>query len=150
MKSAFTMIELIFVIVIIGILVSIAAIKLGATRDDAKLIQTVSNIKVATTDIVSYAFAKNSLSNNILDMSNALKIMVNQNQAFLENNSSIKIKMGNINDCLTYKIVKNTINSTIVINKGNANGDSRCLSLQNKINISDYPVRIRGQLIIND
>lgn len=36
-KSAFTMVELVFVIVIIGILASVAIPRLGATRDDAQI-----------------------------------------------------------------------------------------------------------------
>ena len=37
MKNAFTMIELIFVIVILGILAAVAIPKLAATRDDAQV-----------------------------------------------------------------------------------------------------------------
>lgn len=46
-KKAFTMIELIFVIVIIGILTSVALSKLAVTRDDAVLSTIVSNARVA-------------------------------------------------------------------------------------------------------
>ncbi|MDQ7085139.1 MAG: prepilin-type N-terminal cleavage/methylation domain-containing protein [Sulfurovum sp.] len=38
MKSAFTMVELVFAIVIIGILASVAIPKLAATRDDAQIV----------------------------------------------------------------------------------------------------------------
>ena len=44
MRSAWTMIELIFVIVIIAILAVIALPKLSATRDDAKLVADVSKM----------------------------------------------------------------------------------------------------------
>jgi len=45
-KSAFTMIELIFIIVIIGILASVAIPKLAATRDDAQI--TKARVMVAS------------------------------------------------------------------------------------------------------
>ena len=49
-KSAFTMIELVFVIVVIGILASVAIPRLAATRDDAEITKarvTVASIRNA-------------------------------------------------------------------------------------------------------
>jgi len=51
MKTAFTMIELIFVIVIIGIMAAVAIPKLSATRDDAKISKMISNARIAVQDI---------------------------------------------------------------------------------------------------
>ena len=50
MKKAFTMIELIFVIVIIGILVAVAIPKLSATRNDANAAKSVMNLSIAVSN----------------------------------------------------------------------------------------------------
>ena len=58
MRAGFTMIELIFVIVIIGILAAIAMNKLSATRDDATISKIVSNSKTIVSDAKAYYTAQ--------------------------------------------------------------------------------------------
>ena len=58
MRAGFTMIELIFVIVIIGILAAIAMNKLSATRDDAKISQIIANTKTFINDAKSFYTAQ--------------------------------------------------------------------------------------------
>ncbi|HQS67118.1 MAG TPA: type II secretion system protein [Sulfuricurvum sp.] len=52
-RTAFTMIELVFVIVVIGILAAIAIPKFAATRDDAQLVKGRSDISAIRSAIVS-------------------------------------------------------------------------------------------------
>ena len=58
MKKGFTMIELIFVIVILGILASVAIPRLAGTRTDAEISATVANIRTLISDAASYYAVK--------------------------------------------------------------------------------------------
>ena len=58
MKKGFTMIELIFVIVILGILASVAIPRLAATRTDAEISATVANLRTLLNDAASYYAVK--------------------------------------------------------------------------------------------
>ena len=63
MKKGFTMIELIFVIVILGILASVAIPRLAGTRTDAEIATTVSNIRTLISDLSSYYVVKGEFGN---------------------------------------------------------------------------------------
>ncbi|CUV66312.1 conserved exported hypothetical protein [Sulfurovum sp. enrichment culture clone C5] len=54
MRKGFTMIELIFVIVIIGILAAVAIPKITATRDDARIAQIIGNLRTFSEDVKNY------------------------------------------------------------------------------------------------
>ena len=58
MKKGFTMIELIFVIVILGILASVAIPRLAATREDAEIATGIANIRTLLSDATSYYVTK--------------------------------------------------------------------------------------------
>ena len=58
MKKGFTMIELIFVIVILGILASVAIPRLAGTRTDAEISATVANIRTVISDAAAYYAVK--------------------------------------------------------------------------------------------
>ena len=58
MKKGFTMIELIFVIVILGILTSVAIPRLHGTKEDAEISVTVANLRTLISDINAYYVIK--------------------------------------------------------------------------------------------
>ena len=58
MRKGFTMIELIFVIVILGVLASVAIPRLAATRDDAEVAKAATNLTTAVSDLTAYYTAK--------------------------------------------------------------------------------------------
>ena len=75
MKKGFTMIELIFVIVILGVLASVAIPRLAATRDDAEVAKAATNLTTAVSDISAYYTAKgtfSSVTSDFTKITNAL------------------------------------------------------------------------------
>ena len=62
MKKGFTMIELIFVIVILGILASVAIPRLAGTRDDAEISAAVANLRTLVSDANVHYVTKGTLT----------------------------------------------------------------------------------------
>ena len=71
-RAGFTMIELIFVIVILGILAAVAVPKLSATRDDAKVAKGATELATLIGDIGSYYTAQGTMSTDYTAMTNVV------------------------------------------------------------------------------
>ncbi|MCI7501418.1 MAG: type II secretion system GspH family protein [Campylobacter sp.] len=90
MKKGFTMIELIFVIVILGILASVAIPRLAATREDAEISATVANLRTLISDINSYYTVKDGFPTGTKwkDITN---VPVENPEGLIINNNSLKV-----------------------------------------------------------
>ncbi|AQW82372.1 type II secretion system protein [Campylobacter pinnipediorum] len=106
MKKAFTMIELVFVIVILGILSAIAVPKFLATRDDAEIVNAAKNLSTFVSDIGMHYTSRVSLSDNLEDMTNVRAIRKN------EYNGNYYL-MTNGKECIKIRLIpEDKINST--------------------------------------
>ena len=106
MKKGFTMIELIFVIVILGILASVAIPRLAATREDAEISAAVANLRTLVSDATAYYTAKGSFSedtNNGTKWSEFTNVPLT-NAGGTNATNEAKLKAGN-QDCITVQLV---------------------------------------------
>lgn len=74
MKNAFTMMELIFVIVIIGILSAFAVPRLFLVKNDASVTSGLANLKILQDDINIFYARHSKLPDNSIDIKNFTNI----------------------------------------------------------------------------
>ena len=124
-KKAFTMIELIFVIVIIGILAAVAIPRLAVTRDDAKIVKTVSNLKILLYDSFSYYVSQGITiwkTSKWSDITDSIDSVQGATSAL---NTPIKIYGESMIDC--FVVTPSTdVNGTSLIVTSNNSGDVVC------------------------
>lgn len=145
LKNAFTMIELVFVIVILGILAAVALPKFSATRDDAKVSMIAQNIGTAVGEIASYATSKGSSDSDLSVMSNALQKLKNSGNAVLSNNKAVISIDGA--DCINIDVVKNVTNDDLKVSFVSSTNLS-CLSLQSAVDAQNYSIKLRGKSVV--
>lgn len=161
-RSGFTMIELIFVIVILGILAAVAIPKLAATRDDAKISKMASSIQTVKTELMSQIVATGSIpvaglgdttadgwddfSNVVLEM-DAMTTPVVDDAADAISGTAIEFKTDNaagsgLEDCIVMEV-----NATdLQIRQISTSAGTQCTAL--KAMIPAVTVAVRGSRVI--
>ena len=114
-RAGFTMIELIFVIVILGILAAVAIPKLAATRDDANIAKAVTDVSTAIQDFGAYYTAQGQFG-TVAQMTNVKM----SSEGNLTTNPSYQVN--NVN-CIDFNTSVNALadgNISVTINAANA------------------------------
>ena len=114
MKKGFTMIELIFVIVILGILASVAIPRLAATRTDAEIATTVANLRTLLNDVASYYTVKGEFTGaKWKDITNA-PLQISKNQPITASNAATQDAhlAADGKNCIAIKLVDKTVTAT--------------------------------------
>lgn len=111
MRNAFTMIELVFVIVVLGILASIAVPRLVATKDDASAVTSATLLKDTIVQLTAYYTINGKLptgdlksQSNLENLAPTYKKSLDKNEAWIKclnitlTSDSIEINDTNIQD----------------------------------------------------
>jgi general secretion pathway protein G len=148
MKKAFTMIELIFVIVIIAILSATALPRLSATRDDALIAKNSEYIMGIMTEISTYSTAHGESKDDLSEMSSLLQVLKAQNRVIIDSaTKSAKVKIGEDETCITVDIDTTPTTDWLRTIFSIDTTDRVCFRVQKFIKEKDYPLVLRGRLI---
>ena len=128
MKKGFTMIELIFVIVILGILASVAIPRLAATREDAEISAAVANLRTLVSDASAYYTVKgsfNTTGSTAAKWSEITSVPLGSATS-TGATSEASLKIGGDSDCIKVKLVEKATDGTPahieIIKKSGATG----------------------------
>ena len=111
MKKGFTMIELIFVIVILGILASVAIPRLAGTREDAEISAAVANLRTLLGDAASYYVLKGTFTGAKWTEITSVPLKKTDGNAIDATAPAVgaaataNLKVGDVNDCIGVHVV---------------------------------------------
>ena len=139
MKKGFTMIELIFVIVILGILASVAIPRLAATRTDAEVAATVANLRTLLSDLNSYYVVKGEFGTTVKwkDITNVPLGDANKLAAGSGADNDGILTVGG-RECIAVKVVNKKGNIPAYIVFAKKSGGDVCTQVQNAAPVQAY------------
>ncbi len=140
MKRGFTMIELIFVIVILGILAAVAIPKFMATRTDAQVAADGQEIQSAVQEISNYVTSQGGEANStkLTNMSQVLTQLANQHKGNDDYNESNGDQLFDFNSTKGNTcIILDTNTTALKLEYGNAN-DQICNGIKKIVKEANY------------
>ncbi len=147
-SKAFTLIELIFVIVVLGILAAIAIPKFNATREDAIISKKSQLITRAMYEIAATSVGRNGIDGNFTDYSNIITELNQKGEVAIHpNEMNVSFKVGNAINCITLVVVNGANEQNLTVEFGNDRNDDICKGVQNILHNITYPIILRGQTI---
>ena len=137
-RSGFTMIELIFVIVILGILAAVAIPKLAATRDDAKIAKAATEVSTAIQDFGAYYTAQGQFG-TVDQMTNVVLAGNTDSLNVLNPNSTTDVTYqvstaSGTEDCITLTL---TGDGNVTATNSTPTGSSVCQGMKNALTAND-------------
>ncbi|MDD2265964.1 type II secretion system protein [Sulfuricurvum sp.] len=136
-RSGFTMIELIFVIVILGILAAVAIPRLAATRDDAKIATKVQEGTAVITEFGSYYTAHGHFA-KVSDMTN-VKLTTSDGTSdaaaadMNQTDLAAYLTDGQGNICISYKTLSNSLDGNLTV-KSESSTSAICDGIRKSLN----------------
>nr|WP_314089646.1 prepilin-type N-terminal cleavage/methylation domain-containing protein [uncultured Campylobacter sp.] len=128
MRKGFTMIELIFVIVILGILAAVAIPRLTATRDDAEVSAAATNISTVISDLNAYYTSQGAVSTTWGEMTSVA--------------DDIKIRT---DSCLKFTAPAQTTDTEIKADVGTGGLCAKVWALPSMAQVKDYIASSQGK-----
>ena len=126
MKKGFTMIELIFVIVILGILASVAIPRLAGTREDAEISSAIANLRTLISDAASYYAVKGNFTGaKWRDFTNVPLKGADQQVSIFGTTQAASLKVGDNDECIRLQLAEKDDKSPahiIIAKNSNATG----------------------------
>ncbi len=148
MKRAFTMIELVFVIVILGILASMVIPKMAATRDDAEVVSGLQRINTAVAEIVTYYTAHGRFDDNLSKMTGEVLVDSAKN-IFVGNFNTTPAYFANLaRSKICLKLTASDSNGTLTV-EDVRDGSSYCNALIDMMDTTLGVHKIGGSSIYN-
>ncbi len=124
-KKAFTVLELIFVMIILGILAAIALPKLSSSKDEAELSKALNNLKTMISDISTYALKNSALSSTSL--MSGVDGLENVDLSTLNGVREVKFKVANDENCISVLFI--SLSNVLIM--GLASNDNTKTLIQN-------------------
>ncbi|MCX2683504.1 prepilin-type N-terminal cleavage/methylation domain-containing protein [Campylobacter sp. MIT 21-1685] len=106
MKKGFTVLELVFVIIILGTLAAFALPKFGTSKDEAELSKSLNNLKTLINDINLYTLKNDSLS-SLREMSNVSGVK-DEDLSHFNGVREVDFKVGDDDECIKLIFINKT------------------------------------------